>query len=93
MYLRRVKVEPTKRSFYLITNRITGGSFVLQEAEKERLNKELDKVLKELTKSENKLANENFVARAKPEVVEQERERKADWEQKRDQLQGMLANL
>ena len=64
-----------------------------KEAEKQRLTKELEKVTKELAKSENKLSNENFVARAKPEVVEQERTRKGDWEQKRDQLKAMLENL
>ena len=29
MYHRRVKVVPVERSFYLVTNRVVGGSFFL----------------------------------------------------------------
>ena len=35
MYHRRVKVPPEQRSFYLVTNRIVGGSFIFGEIEKE----------------------------------------------------------
>ena len=45
------------------------------EAERERLDKAIAKVKKDLEASERKLANPNFVARAKPEVVETEKTR------------------
>ncbi len=37
MYCNRVKMTTDQRSFYLITNRIVGGSFVLGDVEKEKL--------------------------------------------------------
>ncbi|NNC89825.1 MAG: valine--tRNA ligase [Akkermansiaceae bacterium] len=62
-------------------------------AERSRLGKEIAKVEKEMAKSEAKLGNANFVERAKPEVVEQERGRLKDWQEKIAQLQEMLAGL
>ena len=35
MYHRRVKVPPLERSFYLVTNRVVGGSFIFGDLEKE----------------------------------------------------------
>ncbi|MDA7887917.1 valine--tRNA ligase [Akkermansiaceae bacterium] len=63
------------------------------EAEKSRLDKEIEKVQKEVGKCRGKLSNEKFVANAKPEVVEVERARLAEWEGKFDQLQEMRTNL
>ncbi len=63
------------------------------EAEKARLDKEIDKIQKEVGKCQNKLGNEKFVANAKPEVVAVERERLAEWEGNLSQLQQMRANL
>ncbi len=63
------------------------------EAEKTRLDKEIAKVEKELAKSEAKLGNPNFVDRAKPEVVAQERERLGEWQEKINQLQEMRKAL
>ncbi len=63
------------------------------EAEKARLGKELAKVEDEIQKVDAKLANPNFVERAKPEVVQEARERKESWEDRRKQLQEMIAAL
>ncbi|MEO5686608.1 MAG: class I tRNA ligase family protein, partial [Burkholderiaceae bacterium] len=46
-------------------------------AEKERLSKEITRLEAEVVKANNQLGNENFVSRAKPEVVEQLRTRLA----------------
>jgi len=62
-------------------------------AEKARLDKELEKIAKELAKSQGKLANENFLANAKPEVVQQERDRLTEWETRHGQLLEMIAKL
>ena len=48
-------------------------------AETVRLSKEIDRLAGEIAKSEAKLGNANFVARAKPEVVDQERKRVVDF--------------
>ena len=62
-------------------------------AERSRLDKEIAKVEKETARSQAKLANEKFVANAKPEVVQTERLRLADWQEKLAQLQKMRATL
>ncbi|GAA5483509.1 valine--tRNA ligase [Haloferula sargassicola] len=63
------------------------------EAEKDRLTKEIDKVGKEVAKSEGKLGNASFVERAPAEVVEQEKARLEEWRTKLAQLREMLAAL
>jgi len=63
------------------------------EAESKRLNAEIAKIEKELTKCEKKLSNPNFVERAKPEVVQVEKDRLEEWKTKRAQLQEMLSSL
>lgn len=63
------------------------------DAEKARLDKEIEKIQKEVGKSRGKLGNEKFVTNAKPEVVAVERERLAEWEGKLAQLQEMRSNL
>ncbi len=39
MYLRRIKRKSVERTFYLITNRIVGGSFIFGDVEKESFRK------------------------------------------------------
>ena len=56
------------------------------QAELARLDKELGKVDKELAALNSKLSNENFITRAKPEFVEQEKARAADFADKRDKM-------
>jgi valyl-tRNA synthetase len=63
------------------------------EAERARLSKELDKVRAEIAKVEAKLASESFVSSAPPAVVEEHRQRRADWGTKAAQLDDMLHNL
>ncbi|KGQ20832.1 Valyl-tRNA synthetase [Lysobacter dokdonensis DS-58] len=62
-------------------------------AERTRLDKELKRVEAELMKSTNKLASETFVQNAPPAVVEQERQRLADWTAQRDALSAQRARL
>jgi valyl-tRNA synthetase len=63
------------------------------DAEKARLDKEIEKVAKEVEKAGKKLSNPNIVDRAKPEVVAKERERLAEWEGKLEQLKTMRSAL
>ncbi|MDB4433708.1 valine--tRNA ligase [Akkermansiaceae bacterium] len=62
-------------------------------AEKARLDKEIEKIGKEVAKCQNKLGNERFVANAKPEVVEVERRRLEEWQGNLAQLEKMRADL
>ena len=63
------------------------------DAERSRISKELDKITKEIAKSQAKLGNASFVDRAPAEVVDQERARLAEWETKKAQLESMLSAL
>ena len=45
------------------------------DKEAQRLKKDMEKTLSEIERAENKLANESFVSKAKPEVVQKEREK------------------
>jgi valyl-tRNA synthetase len=63
------------------------------EAERKRLNKELEKIASEITKCSAKLQNPGFVERAPANVVDQERQRLTEWENKQAQLRTMLDSL
>ena len=60
------------------------------DKERARLRQQLDKLGQRIEGSRRKLANENFVARAKPEIVERERESLAEMEA---QVASLTANL
>lgn len=62
-------------------------------AEAERLGKQLTKAQKDLAVTQKKLANENFVRNAPPEVVEQERTRVADLERTVTNLTAQLERV
>jgi valyl-tRNA synthetase len=57
------------------------GAFIDKEAEIARLQKEMDKLDKDLAKATGKLANPNFVDKAPAAVVEKERQRVTEMEQ------------
>ena len=63
------------------------------EAERARLTRERDKIDNELSEVTRKLANEGFVSKAKPEVVERERARRERLETERAKLMESLALL
>ena len=62
-------------------------------AEKTRLQRELAKAQAEAAKVETKLANGDFVARAKPEVIQENRERLVQFRAEIARLQAALARL
>ena len=62
-------------------------------AERARLSKELEKVQAEITKVDAKLSSESFVNSAPADIVEEHRQRRADWNTKAVQLEEMLRNL
>ena len=69
------------------------GDFVNVEQEVARLNKEIQKIDSEIGKIKKKLGNDNFLAKAPPEVVEEQRERAADYEQSRTKFSEALERL
>ncbi len=62
-------------------------------AERVRLEKERAKALEEARKVQAKLSNESFVSRAKPEVVEENRERLAGFTAEAARLEAALGRL
>jgi valyl-tRNA synthetase len=62
-------------------------------AERSRLGKEIEKIDKQIAIAQNKLGNESFVARAPAAVIDQEKQRLADFTTTLAQLQRQLAKL
>lgn len=69
------------------------ADFVDVAAECERLTRELTKLQEQITKSEATLGNEQFIARARPDVVERERTKLADAQASASQIQERLNSL
>jgi valyl-tRNA synthetase len=63
------------------------------EAERSRLNKEMEKVRREIEGLERKLSNESFVSRAPREVVEENRRRLAEYQDQASKLSDGLKRL
>ncbi|MCZ6887382.1 MAG: valine--tRNA ligase [Gammaproteobacteria bacterium] len=63
------------------------------DAERARLNKEIEKLTSDLTRIEGKLANEKFVAKAPPEIVQKERDKHADLDSQMKILAAQLVRL
>ncbi len=62
-------------------------------AERERLTKEIGKLEQEIQKIDARFANEQFMAKAPEEVVEENRERRAEAEAAADKLKAALKRL
>jgi len=69
------------------------GGLIDVDAERARLTKAIGKIEGDIKKLEGKLANEKFVANAKPEVVAGEREKLAEAIPERDSLKAALARI
>ena len=63
------------------------------DAEKGRLQKEIEKFDIEIMKVEQKLANPNFTSKVPPAVLEEHRNRLIEWQAKRDHARAALAAL
>ena len=61
--------------------------------EKERLNKEKEKLTKELARSKGMLSNEKFLNNAKPEKVQEEKDKLAKYEQMMAQVEERLEQM
>jgi len=62
-------------------------------AEKIRLTKEQEKIQTEITKVEEKLANPNFTQKVPAKVLDEHKQRLADWQAKLAQIKASLAAL
>ncbi len=69
------------------------ADFVDIEEARKRLDKELGQIEKDITSTEKKLSNENFVARAPEEIVEENRQRLVDWAARREKLAAARKGL
>jgi valyl-tRNA synthetase len=66
------------------------GGMIDMEKEATRLRSEIESLDKQLTALRGRLANESFVSRAKPEVVEAERTKEREWTERRTLLAEKL---
>jgi len=69
------------------------GGVIDLDKEKARLKSRIEEVIRFTSSLEQKLSNENFVAKAPKEVVEKERQRKTEFEQELSGLRTNLASL
>ena len=81
-------VNSSNRSFFLLMRKVIDKS-----AQRAELQKDLDYLKGFLASVEKKLNNERFVLNAKPEVIDIERKKKADAEEKIKVIKESLASL
>ncbi|HEY9172667.1 MAG TPA: hypothetical protein VI136_10325, partial [Verrucomicrobiae bacterium] len=62
-------------------------------AETARLTKELEKIEAEIAKGEAKLNNPNFTQKAPQKVLDEQKQRLAEWQSKRDHAKSALEML
>ncbi len=101
--LSEVKVFADDAAFHLASARapvaVVGGTRLALhvtidvDAERARIDKELNRLRGEITKAEGKLGNQSFVARAPAAVVEQEKARLADFRQALRRLEDQRSRL
>jgi valyl-tRNA synthetase len=86
-----------KGSAQIVVNEATAclplGSLIDLEAEAQRLQKEVAKVTEEIARILKKLSNEKFVANAKEEVVDAERQKLAEYQEAQEKLQTALSRV
>ncbi|MBU3698976.1 MAG: valine--tRNA ligase [Candidatus Kapabacteria bacterium] len=63
------------------------------DKERSRISKEIERLTAALSGVDKKLSNPNFVANAKPEIIEIERQKKADWTDALAKLQRNRASI
>ena len=89
--------ETPKGSVQLVLDEATYflplGDVIDVAQETSRLEREIEKVDAEINKTEKKLGNAKFVSRAPVEVVEENRERLAEFKQSREKLEEALERL
>ncbi len=69
------------------------AGLVDESAERDRLRREVEKVDAEIAKGEQRLNNPAFTEKAPPNVLQEHRQRLADWRAKKDQIQAALDRL
>ena len=88
LLLRLVCFNTQKDKFFIETTTLLDTA-----SQKQQLQKDLDYLKGFLVSVEKKLGNERFVQNAKPEVIEIERKKKADAEEKIKVIENSLAAL
>ena len=88
-------VEHSKTAASAIVNELEVfvNDVIDPQEEIKRLEKQKDQILKGITPLEKKLANENFLERAKPEVVMQSRERLAELQEQFNTLENRIKEI
>ncbi len=87
------KGEPCKRIGAGATFALHIGDVVDLAREKARLAKEIAKTEGDLAKVATKLANPGFLAKAKAEIIDEQRDREADIRRDRDRLKAAYQRL
>ncbi len=73
-----------------VTIYIPSSEIINKEEEIKRLEEQLSKLNNELTRSKNMLNNENFVSRAKPEKIEEEKAKLQKYEEQYKEVETLL---
>ena len=69
------------------------AGFIDKTAELARLNKEIERFHGEITRIENKLSNEGFVAKAPPAVIDKERSKMAEYQDGLEKLKAQYLSI
>lgn len=91
------RAEPPKGSAQIVVGEATlilplDGVIDLDQ-ERARLTKEVKRLDDEVGRIDKKLGNSGFMAKAPPEVVEEQRERRADYETQREKVKDALSRI